>query len=166
MILRQDEAAIARLYGPLLLFGVLGGAGIATFSVGISQTSYWFPQAKQGSALGTYAGVGNIAPGLFALLLTNVTIPLIGLGGSYLAWLILLTAGTLVYLLIGRNAWFFQLRRQGLDAEEARRVAEQSYGQQLFPRRRVIDSLPPRQRSGRPGPGRSSTSPPSAASWP
>jgi NNP family nitrate/nitrite transporter-like MFS transporter len=45
-----------------------------------------------------------------------------------------------VYLFIGRNAWYFQLRSQGLAAEEARRVAE-SRGQQLFPRRRVVDSL-------------------------
>ncbi len=141
LIMRQDEAAIGRLYAPLLLFGVLGGAGIATFSVGISQTSYWFPQARQGSALGTFAGVGNVAPGLFALLLTNVTIPLFGLAGSYLAWLILLAAGTAVYLLIGRNAWYFQLRDKGLDTEEARRIAAQTYGQELFPHRRVIDSL-------------------------
>lgn len=141
VIVRQSEAAIGRLYAPLLVFGILGGAGIATFSVGISQTSYWFPQARQGRALATYAGFGNVAPGLFALLLTNVTIPLLGLAGSYLAWLILLAAGTLVYLLIGRNAWYFQLREQGLGDEEARRVAEQTYGQELFPRKRVIDSL-------------------------
>jgi NNP family nitrate/nitrite transporter-like MFS transporter len=49
-------------YPLLLLFGVLSGCGIATFSVGIGQVSYWFPQAEQGFALGTYAGLGNLAP--------------------------------------------------------------------------------------------------------
>jgi len=56
-------------YPLLLIFGVLSGCGIATFSVGISQVSYWFPQKKQGSALGVYAGIGNLAPGIFSLLL-------------------------------------------------------------------------------------------------
>ena len=33
-----------RLYWLVLFFGFLSGCGIATFSVGIAQTSYWFPQ--------------------------------------------------------------------------------------------------------------------------
>jgi NNP family nitrate/nitrite transporter-like MFS transporter len=37
--------------------------------VGIGQTSYWFPKNKQGMALGTYGGLGNLAPGLFSLIL-------------------------------------------------------------------------------------------------
>jgi NNP family nitrate/nitrite transporter-like MFS transporter len=141
VILLQSDAAIAGLYVPLLGFGVLGGAGVATFSVGISQTSYWFPQSRQGTALGVYAGVGNIAPGLSTLLLANLFIPFLGLAGSYLAWLAFLAAGITVYLLIGRNAWYFQLRDQGLAADEARRVASDTYGQQLFPRKRVVESL-------------------------
>jgi len=36
------------LYPLLLLLGLLSGCGIATFSVGISQVSYWFPQKRQG----------------------------------------------------------------------------------------------------------------------
>ena len=39
----------------ILFFGFLSGCGIATFSVGIGQTSYWFPQKKQGNALGLSA---------------------------------------------------------------------------------------------------------------
>ncbi len=140
-ILLQNEQSIGRLYPLLLVFGILGGAGIATFSVGIAQTSYWFPQSKQGTALGVFGGVGNIAPGLSTLLLANLFIPFLGLAGSYAAWLVFLGGGIAVYLLIGRNAWYFQLRDQGLEADDARRVAEQTYGQQLFPRRRVIDSL-------------------------
>ena len=57
------------LYGLILFLGMLSGCGIATFSVGIGQTSYWYPLKKQGKALGTYAGLGNLAPGLFSLIL-------------------------------------------------------------------------------------------------
>ena len=83
------------LYPLLLLLGVLSGCGIATFSVGIGQVSYWFPQSRQGSALGAYAGIGNLAPGLFSFLL-----PLVlggwGLAGAYLAWLLFLVVGVVL----------------------------------------------------------------------
>ena len=36
------------MYGLVLIFGFLSGCGIATFSAGIGQTSYWFPRQKQG----------------------------------------------------------------------------------------------------------------------
>jgi len=73
----------------LLLFGILCGCGIATFSVGISQVSYWFPQNKQGKALAIYAGVGNLAPGIFSFILP-FAVTALGLAGSYLAWLLFL----------------------------------------------------------------------------
>ena len=56
-----------RLFPFLLFFGFLGGAGGATFSVGIPQTSYWFPARRQGYALGVYAGAGNIGPGVLTM---------------------------------------------------------------------------------------------------
>ena len=58
-LLLASGAAIANFY-LLLFFGLLAGCGIATFSVGIGQTSYWFKQSEQGSALGKYAGIGNL----------------------------------------------------------------------------------------------------------
>lgn len=57
------------MYGLILFFGFLSGCGIATFSVGIGQTSYWFPRSRQGFALGTFGGLGNLAPGIFSLVL-------------------------------------------------------------------------------------------------
>nr|MBD3623221.1 MFS transporter [Sunxiuqinia sp.] len=45
------------MYGLVLTFGFLSGCGIATFSVGIGQTSYWFPRNKQGMALGIFGGL-------------------------------------------------------------------------------------------------------------
>lgn len=38
-------------YWLILLFGCLSGCGVATFSVGAGQTSYWYPKNKQGFAL-------------------------------------------------------------------------------------------------------------------
>lgn len=126
---------------PVLLFlGVLCGCGIATFSVGIGQVSYWFPHSKQGAALGLYAGVGNLAPGLFAMILP-FALKYFGLAGSYLAWLTFLLVGTFVYWAIGRNAWYFQLREQGMGPEEAVKTARDEYGQELFPGGNVLDSL-------------------------
>ncbi len=126
-------------YPLLLTFGVLSGCGIATFSVGISQVSYWFPQADQGRALGTYAGLGNIAPGIFSFLLP-LALAGWGLAGAYWAWLVFLLVGTLLYAIIGSNAWYFQLRRHGLDDEHARRLAR-AHGQQIFPRGSALDAL-------------------------
>jgi hypothetical protein len=64
------------------LFGILSGCGIAVFSVGIPSVSYWYPQRAQGAALAIYAGLGNLAPGLFALLLT-ATVVWLGFTISY-----------------------------------------------------------------------------------
>ena len=36
------------IYPALIGLGVLVGCGIATFSVGVGQVSYWFPQSRQG----------------------------------------------------------------------------------------------------------------------
>jgi NNP family nitrate/nitrite transporter-like MFS transporter len=82
----------------LLLLGVLCGCGIATFSVGISQVSYWFSQAKQGRALAIYGAVGNLAPGLLSFLLP-VALASLGLAKSYAAWFLFLLAGTILYAL-------------------------------------------------------------------
>jgi MFS transporter, NNP family, nitrate/nitrite transporter len=101
------------LYPLLLLLGLLSGCGIATFSVGIGQVSYWFPQCSPGrGARYAFAGIGNLAPGIFSLLLP-LALGAWGLSGSYLAWLVFLIAGTVLYFYTGRNAWYFQAREQG-----------------------------------------------------
>lgn len=117
---------------PLVIFlGVLSGCGIATFSVGIGQVSYWFPPERQGRALGAYAGLGNLAPGLFAFLLP-ISLVHWGLTGSYMAWVVLLGVGIVVYYVTGLNAPYFQLRAQGVAADEARSAARER-GQEIFP---------------------------------
>lgn len=125
---------------PLILFlGALSGCGIATFSVGISQASYWTPKAKQGYALGIYGGVGNLAPGIFTLILP-LALTAAGLAGAYLIWLSLLIFGTVLYYFTGLNAPYFQLRAQGLSPEQARPAAAK-VGQEIFPSGSIKDSL-------------------------
>lgn len=127
-------------YPVLIFLGVLCGCGIATFSAGVGQVSYWFPQNKQGTVLGLYAGLANLAPGIFALLLP-VAIQNLGLANTYLTWLIFLSVGTGLYWLFGRNAWYFQLLEQGMTPQAARKEAEEQYHQEIFPKGNVKQSL-------------------------
>lgn len=126
-------------YPWLMLFGALGGCGIATFSVGIGQVSYWFPKERQGWALATYAGLGNTSPGLVTLILPLI-IAAWGLWGAYLLSLTIVIGGLVLYVLLGHNAWYFQLRNRGYDPPEAREVA-QSAGQEVFPQRSPFHAL-------------------------
>lgn len=140
IIWRYYPEGLTRAFYPLILFlGLLCGCGIATFSVGISQVSYWFSKDKQGTALGAYGGVGNLAPGLFSFILP-VALARFDLLGSYLAWLAFLIVGLGVYLAAGRNAWYFQLRKQGVDEAAARQQAG-DMGQALFPSGTPLTSL-------------------------
>jgi len=126
-------------YGLVLFFGFLSGCGIATFSVGIGQTSYWFPQNKQGMALGTFAGLGNLAPGLFSLLLP-VYLSYYGFISAYFAWFIFLLIGTIIFAVIGYNSYYFQLRKKGIPVVDSRKIASE-HGQEIFPSGNVKDSL-------------------------
>jgi len=129
-------------YPWLLLFGALGGCGIATFSVGIGQVSYWFPKERQGKALAFYAGLGNTSPGLVAIVLPLI-IAAGGLWVGYFVSLIIVIAGIGLYVALGFNAPYFQLRRHGMPQTHASAAAK-AHGQELFPApsisRALIDS--------------------------
>ena len=127
------------MYWLILFFGFLSGCGIATFSVGIAQTAYWFPESKQGLALGLYAGIGNLAPGLFGMILP-FALEAIGLTWSYIAWFGFLLVGTVIYILFAKDAPYFQLVKAGYSHEEAAKLAKE-YGQELIPTGSLIDSL-------------------------
>jgi NNP family nitrate/nitrite transporter-like MFS transporter len=127
------------LYPLLIALSLLCGCGIATFSVGASQVSYWFPQKRQGYALAIFAGIGNLAPGLFSILIP-LALGSLGLGGSYACWLALLAGGAFLYWVFGRNAWYFQLTGSGAAPEVARRIAAER-GQTLFPTGTLAQSL-------------------------
>lgn len=138
VFLYPDRLSAAH-YPLLLVLAMLSGSGIATFSVGIGQVSYWYPQRRQGKALAVFAGVGNLAPGMFSFLIP-VALASLGLAGSYLTWLAFLAAGTLAYLFLGRNAWYFQLRHAGVEPAAARATAAAA-GQELFPAAGLRQSL-------------------------
>ncbi len=99
-------------YPLLLVLGALIGCGIATFSVGIGQVSYWFPKKDQGGALGIYGGLGNTSPGLSTLLLP-IAVGSIGILSAYSVWFVILVAVTIVYGLFIKDAPWFQLHQQG-----------------------------------------------------
>ncbi len=130
-ILFTVKSLTLAVYPVIVMFGFLSGCGVAAFSVGAPQVSYWYPQWRQGTVLGAYGGIGNLAPGIFTLLLPYA-IEAWGLAGSYLAWLIFLAIGAAIYFVFARDAYFFQLRRQGCDLETSQAVARQR-GQELFP---------------------------------
>src|ERR1019366_4224453 len=100
--------------------------------IGIRRTS-------RGGVLGIYGGVGNLAPGVFTLILP-FAIAALGLAGSYLVWLAFLLIGTAIYGWLARDAYYFQLRARGVAANEARDVALRC-GQELFPHESVWGAL-------------------------
>ncbi len=127
------------LYPWLLFLGLLSGCGIATFSPGISQVAFWFPKKRQGWALGAYAGFGNLAPGLFVLLMP-LALAHFALGTVYLIWLAMLIAGTGMYAILARNAWYFQLRKAGRTEQQSATIA-QEHGAELLPTGKAVRSL-------------------------
>jgi NNP family nitrate/nitrite transporter-like MFS transporter len=128
----------AAQYPLFILFGVLCGCGIATFSVGIPSVSYWYPQRQQGTALALYAGLGNMAPGLFALLLP-LLVESFGFTASYVAWFSFLATLTIVFLLFMRDAPYFQYRQMGIEID--REALLHVCGEELFPSGTAFASL-------------------------
>jgi nitrate/nitrite transporter NarK len=125
-------------YPLFLFFGVLCGCGIAVFSVGVPTVSYWYPQKKQGSALALYAGLGNLAPGIFALLLPYLVIAL-GFTTAYLLWL-----GAIIVLVLAiaakmKDAPYFQYRRMGIEIDPDALLL--ACGQELTPSGTALQSL-------------------------
>jgi NNP family nitrate/nitrite transporter-like MFS transporter len=139
LLLTSYPDGMKGLYGLVLFFGFLSGCGIATFSVGIGQTSYWFPRNRQGFALGTFGGLGNLAPGIFSLVLP-LYLTHFGFISAYFAWFLFLLTGTIIYGFIGINSYYFQYRKAGLSDGEAKAKAREN-GQELFPSGGVRDSL-------------------------
>ncbi|MDO5570064.1 MAG: MFS transporter [Bacteroidales bacterium] len=127
------------IYPLILILGALCGCGIATFSPGIGQTSYWFSLDKQGGALGIFGGAGTLAPGIFALLL-SVTMYVLNIVEIYWMWSVFLLIGTVLYYILAKNAPYFQFIKKGESIPQSKLDAEKA-GEQLFPSGGVIQSL-------------------------
>lgn len=126
-------------YWLILLFGCLSGFGIASFSVGAGQSSYWYPKSKQGIVLGIFAGLGNLGAGVFAILLP-LLLTAAGFVPAYFIWTGMLIVGTIVYYFMSCNAYYFQYKANGLSAEESKQLALEA-GQELFPAGNMKESL-------------------------
>ena len=138
MMFGITEAPTVDEYPLFLLFGVLCGCGIATFSVGIPSVSYWYPQKKQGTALAMYAGLGNLAPGMFALLLPFL-VQSLGFTVSYVLWSGLLLALFGLIFSFMKDAPYFQYQKMGLELDKEALLL--SCGEELFPSGKATDSL-------------------------
>lgn len=95
-----------------LMFGIVG----ASFAVGIAYTSVWFPQSKQGTALGIF-GTGNAGAAVTSMLAPLLLAELTGGGENPEAWrkLPLLYAAALVGMAV-----LFYLFTYPKQVEEAR----------------------------------------------
>lgn len=134
-----------RHYPLLILFGILSGCGIATFSVGTSQVSYWFPKKRQGWALGIFGGLGNLGPGVFTILLP-IALVNFSLPTAYIIWTIIVFIGFIIYLLIGQNPVYFQLLLKGVSKDNAISMARNYYSdknkqQENFPKGGIVYTL-------------------------
>lgn len=125
-------------YPFFLMSGILCGCGIAVFSVGIPTVSYWYPQKAQGSALAVYAGLGNLAPGLFASILPLMVLRL-GFTVSYVLWFgMLLLLVVLIYLYM-KDAPYFQYREMGIDIDPNALLF--ACGEELIPSGTAMESI-------------------------
>jgi NNP family nitrate/nitrite transporter-like MFS transporter len=125
-------------YPFFLVFGILCGCGIAVFSVGIPAVSYWYPQKSQGTALALYAGLGNLAPGIFALLLPFLVVSM-GFTFSYVLWCGLLTLLIVLVFIFMKDAPYFQYKEMGIEIDpEALFLA---CGEELIPSGTALASI-------------------------
>ena len=125
-------------YPLFLMAGILCGCGIAVFSVGIPTVSYWYPQKKQGTALAIYAGLGNMAPGMFAMALPFLVVSL-GFAISYVLWLGMLLCLLVVFWLYMKDAPYFQYKEMGIEIDEDALFI--ACGEELMPSGKVVESL-------------------------
>jgi NNP family nitrate/nitrite transporter-like MFS transporter len=125
-------------YPFFLVFGILCGCGIAVFSVGVPAVSYWYPQRKQGTALAVYGGLGNLAPGMFALLLPFLVVSL-GFTWSYVLWLAALLVMTGLVWTRMQDAPYFQYKAMGMDIDPDALLL--ACGEELVPTGKAMDSI-------------------------
>lgn len=126
-------------YWLVLLLGCLSGCGIATFSVGIGQVSYWYARRRQGFALGVFGGIGTMGAGILAIALP-LLLKYAGFIHAYYGLTAFMLVGLLIYIALACNAPYFQFRRMGYSVEHSRKDAE-ACGQELYPAGNIRRSL-------------------------
>lgn len=138
VVFSLDRTPQTAFYPFFLIFGILCGCGIAIFSVGIPTVAYWYPQRSQGSALALYAGLGNLAPGMFAVILPFLVVSL-GFTISYVLWLFMLVALIVLVTAFMKDAPYFQYRQMGIEIDPDALL--HACGEELFPSGKAMDSI-------------------------
>ncbi len=135
----ETPGSMRDLYPVVLLLGCLAGCGIATFSVGASQSNYWFVKSRQGYASGIYGGLGTTSAGILAFALP-LLLHHFGFTAAYYILTGVMLLGLLLYIWLGANPPYFQFLKAGKSAEVARDNAL-ACGQELFPKGNAATSL-------------------------
>ena len=135
----ETPGSMKGLYPLVLLLGCLAGCGIATFSVGASQSKYWFAKNRQGYASGIYGGLGTTSAGILAFALP-LLLHQFGFTAAYYILTGVMLLGLLLYVWLGANPPYFQFLKAGKSEEEARDNAL-ACGQELFPKGNAMTSL-------------------------
>lgn len=135
----ETPGSMTGLYPIVLLLGCLAGCGIATFSVGASQSNYWFAKSRQGYASGIYGGLGTTSAGILAFALP-LLLHRFGFTAAYYILTGVMLLGLLLYIWLGANPPYFQFLKAGKSAEVARDNAL-ACGQELFPKGNAATSL-------------------------
>ncbi len=126
-------------YPLIFLFGSLSGCGIAAFSVGSTDTAYWYRSDKRGTMLAAFAGFGTTSPGLFTIV-APIALLTLGLTGTYVAWFLFLVVGTVLFVVFAVDSPYFQYRKQGHTPAESKARAKE-HGQELFPSGDALTSI-------------------------
>ena len=135
----ETPGSMKGLYPVVLLLGCLAGCGIATFSVGASQSNYWFAKSRQGYASGIYGGLGTTSAGILAFALP-LLLHRFGFTAAYYILTGVMLLGLLLYIWLGANPPYFQFLKAGKSADVARDNAL-ACGQELFPKGSAATSL-------------------------
>ncbi|MCL6537032.1 MAG: MFS transporter [Acidothermus sp.] len=99
----QPARPLPNAFPLLLLLGIVVGSGIAVFSAAAGQVSAWSPPDQRGRMLAIFAGLGNTAPAVSALLLP-LAASAVGLVGGYALWLAALGILTACYAALAPDA--------------------------------------------------------------
>ncbi|MBT4964072.1 MAG: MFS transporter [Francisellaceae bacterium] len=125
-------------YYAWLAAGAAAGSGIAVFPSGVGNTTYWNPRNESGKKQGIFGGVGNLAPGIFALsmpLVMNAVGGANGVANTYVIWFALLAVETLATSALFINPPFHQLvhnEKNPVPPNVARLIAA-DLGEEHFP---------------------------------
>ncbi len=92
----------AQTYTQVLVLAFFIGIALASFAVGVGFVSYWYPPARQGTAIGIY-GAGNIGQSLAAYG-SPVLAGALGYAWGFRTFGLLLFGWLLVFLLLARDA--------------------------------------------------------------